>query len=57
VVVDDSPAKRLRARLLAKSLETRDRVSLRALGEIARYVGADLGVPDQETPKSRRHKK
>jgi len=57
VVVDDTPAKRLRARLLVKSLEARDRVSLRALGEIAAYVGPDLGVPEQETPKTRRHKK
>jgi len=57
VVLDDSPAKRLRARLLVKSLEARDRASLRALGEIAAYVGPDLGVPEQETPKGRRQRK
>jgi hypothetical protein len=57
VVVDDSPAKRLQARLLVKSLEARDRVSLRTLGEIAAYVGPDLGAPGQETPKIRQRKK
>jgi hypothetical protein len=56
-IVDDSPAKRLQARVLVKSLEVRDGHLLRGLGEIAGYVGPDLGVPEPESPKARRHKK
>lgn len=57
VVIDDSPAKRLGAKLLAKSLEARERVTLGALAKVSAYVAPDLGVQQPEPPKERRHKK
>jgi hypothetical protein len=56
-VVQDSPERRLQARLLVKSLETRDRVLLRGLGDAVSYIAPDLGVPAPESPRTRRHKK
>jgi hypothetical protein len=58
VVVDDSEAKRMRARLVAKSIEARERATLRMLEEIVGFIGPDLGAPaQQEPPQGRRRKK
>lgn len=56
-IVEDSPEKRMRARLLVKSIESRERASVRMLEQVSSYVGPDLGVPDQEPPRGRRRKK
>jgi hypothetical protein len=58
VMIADSRAKRLKAKLLVKSLETRESISMRMMEELAAYVGPDLGVEPQEpTGPARRRRK
>lgn len=58
VIVADSHDKRLAAKLLVKSIESRERISLRMMEDLVNYVGVDLGVPPPEPigPGKRRHK-
>jgi hypothetical protein len=58
IVVADSHEKRLGAKMLVKSLESRERASLRLMEDLVNYIGADLGVPPQEPtgPGRRRNK-
>jgi hypothetical protein len=57
MVVDDSRDKRLRAKIMVKSLEARERASLRMMEEIVNYIADDLGVPRLEPTAGKRHRK
>jgi hypothetical protein len=57
VIVDDTPNRRMLARMAAKSIESRESVSLHMLEQIVDYIGPDLGVPAQESATGRRRKK
>ena len=48
VIVADSPAKRMRAKIIVKSLQSREKASLNMMEEIVGYVAEDLGVQPQE---------
>lgn len=58
VIIEDSPEKRLRARMLVRSLEARERTTLVMLEGIENYLGANLSVPPAERrtggPRQRR---
>jgi hypothetical protein len=56
-LVADSPWKRLQARIVVKSLESREKVTLHMMEEIVSYIGADLGVPAPEPKAARRRNK
>jgi len=58
VIIADSRDKRLQAKMLVKSIESRERVSLRTMEELVNFVGVDLGVPPPEPagPGRRRNK-
>jgi hypothetical protein len=57
VLVADSPEKRLQARIVVKSLESREKATLHMMEEIVSYIGADLGVPAPEPKAARRRNK
>jgi hypothetical protein len=58
VVFADSPAKRLQARVLVKSMESRERASLAMMEQVVSYIGPDLGItPPEPTGPARRRRK
>ena len=58
VIIADSRDKRLQAKMLVKSIESRERMSLRTMEELINFVGVDLGVtpPEPAGPGRRRNK-
>jgi hypothetical protein len=58
VIVSDSPEKRLRAKIMVKSLEARERASMKMMEELVEFIGPDLGIPPPEPrgPALRRRK-
>jgi hypothetical protein len=48
VIIDDSAEKRLRARILVRSLEARERGSIVMMEGIENHIAPDLGVPPPE---------
>jgi hypothetical protein len=58
VIVADSPEKRLQARMLVRSLESRERASLAMMEQVVTFIGPDLGVtPPEPTRPTRRRRK
>ncbi|MFZ1946865.1 MAG: hypothetical protein WAW06_04910 [bacterium] len=57
-IVADSPEKRLKARTLVRSLESRERASLAMMEQVVSYIGPDLGItPPETTGPARRRRK